>query len=391
MSIVTSCRRFTRVVMRQLAADRGALFFFLVLPVVVIVVIGSTFGATGGSLQIGVVGDSNSRLGTAIADRIDAADGVQIERFSTRDAMNDAIRRLDIAGGVVLADDLDTAVPSGTAAIAFVAEPSSQTALAARDVVVAAVSSVTGPSDAGRFVASTGAVDTDTAFAAAEQQSATAPSTTVRVSDVGDAQRSELSAFSLTAPQNLVLFVFINSLAGGAALVRMRRTGVLRRLLAGPTGSGSIIVGLGAAWFVLALFQSVVVLAVGGLVFGVDWGDPVAATALTLIFALVGAGAGLLIGALFDDPDRVSAVGPPIGIVLGALGGCMVPLEVFPPAMASAARVVPQYWAMTAWQQLVFDGDGLGAIAVPLLVLAGFATAFFGLATVRLQRTLVRG
>ena len=391
MNLVTSCRRFTRVVLRQLAADRGALFFFLVLPVVVIVVIGSTFGATGGSLQIGVVGDGNSRLGTAIADQIDAADGVQIERFSTRDAMNAAIRRLDIAGGVVLADDLDTAVPAGTATISFVAEPSSQTAFAARDVVVAAVSSVTGPIDAGRFVASTAAIDTETALAAAEQQAATAPDTVVTVSDVGDAQRSELSAFSLTAPQNLVLFVFINSLAGGAALVRMRRTGVLRRLLAGPTGSGSIIVGLGTAWFVLALFQSVVVLAVGGLVFGVDWGDPLAATVLTLTFALVGAGAGLLIGALFDDPDRVSAVGPPIGIVLGALGGCMVPLEVFPPAMASAARAVPQYWAMTAWQQLVFDGDGLGAIAVPLLVLAGFAVAFFGLATVRLQRTLVHG
>lgn len=391
MNLVTSCRRFTRVVMRQLAADRSALFFFIVLPVVVIVVIGSTFGASGGTLQIGVIGDERSRLGDEIAQQIDAADGVQLQHFATRTEMNEAIRRLDIAAGVVLLDDLDVTVPAGKASITFVAEQSSQEALAARDVVVAAVSAVTGPADAARFVATTAGVDPAAALAAAEQQAPNAADTTVRTVDVGDAQRGELSAFSLTAPQNLVLFVFINSLAGGAALVRMRRTGVLRRLLAGPSGSGSIVVGLGAAWFVLALFQSVVVLAIGGLVFGVDWGDPLAATVLTLVFALVGAGAGLLIGALFDDPDRVSAVGPPIGIVLGALGGCMVPLEVFPSAMATAAKAVPQYWAMTAWQQLVFDGDGLSAIVGPLAVLTCFAAAFLGLATLRLRHTLVRG
>ena len=180
-------------------------------------------------------------------------------------------------------------------------------------------------------------------------------------------------------------------MASGAALVRMRRTGVLRRVLAGPSGAGTIVMGLLAAWVIVSLLQSVLILGVGSLAFDVDWGSPVGAGALVLVFALVGAGAGLTVGALGGNEDRVGAITPPVGLVLGALGGCMVPLEVFSPTMRSAAHVVPHYWAMTVWQRLIFDGDSIGGIVGPLLVLAGFAAVFLAVAVVVLRRALVHG
>jgi ABC-2 type transport system permease protein len=151
------------------------------------------------------------------------------------------------------------------------------------------------------------------------------------------------------------------------------------------------VLGLVVAWFALALFQSALIIGVGALLFGVDWGDPLAAVLLTTVFALVGAGAGILVGSLSRDADRVSAISPPVGIALGALGGCMVPLEVFPPVMLAVAHAVPQYWAMTAWQQLVFDGDGVGAIVVPLAVLTAFAVVLVGSAAAVLRRLLLSG
>jgi len=215
---------------------------------------------------------------------------------------------------------------------------------------------------------------------------------TVAVEDVGDARRGDLSAFSLTAPQNLVLFVFINAMAGGASLVRMRRMGVLRRVLAGPVSAGDVVIGVTAAWFLVSLIQSLLIVAIGALVFGVSWGDPVAASLLVVVFSTVGAGAGLLVGSVGGNEDRVSAISPPVGIVLGSLGGCMVPLEVFPDSMLTVAKVVPHSWAMTAWQRLVFDGDGIAAIALPLLVIGGnFASVFVLLATRALHRGLTRG
>ncbi len=45
---------------------------------------------------------------------------------------------------------------------------------------------------------------------------------------------------------------------------------------------GSVLLSLGIGWFVLSLAQSLLVVGVGALLFGVRWGDPV--------------GAGLLVG-----------------------------------------------------------------------------------------------
>jgi ABC-2 type transport system permease protein len=86
----------------------------------------------------------------------------------------------------------------------------------------------------------------------------------------------------------------------------------------------------------------------------------------------------------------VGAIAPVVGIVLGALGGCMIPLEFFPPSMRAVAHVVPQFWAVTAWQRLVFDGAGIAGIAGPVGVLAAFAVVFLALAAIVLQRDLVQ-
>jgi ABC-2 type transport system permease protein len=148
--------------------------------------------------------------------------------------------------------------------------------------------------------------------------------------------------------------------------------------------------GVAAGWFALAVLQSLIIVVVGALVFGVDWGDPLAATALVAVYAAVGAGVGLLTGAVGRDADRVGAIAPVIGIVLGALGGCMIPLEIFPPTMRAIAHAVPQYWAVTAWQRLIFDGAGIAGIAAPIAVLALFAIVFLGLAGLVLWRDLVQ-
>jgi ABC-2 type transport system permease protein len=294
----------------------------------------------------------------------------------------------------VFADDVETEIAAGRPGITLISDPTSQSAQAAIDIVRAAVAEVLSPADAAAFVSGLTDANPDEATAAARAvQDSLAPVSVsvVDAADVDDPGRSDLSAFSLTAPQNLVLFVFINAMASGASLVRMRRMGVLRRVLAGPVGASHVVLGVSVAWFLVSLLQSLLILGVGALVFGVSWGDPIAAAVLVVAFSAVGAGAGLLVGSVGANEDRVSAISPPVGIVLGALGGCMVPLEIFPESMTTVAKVVPHYWAMTAWQQLVFDGDGLGAIGVPVAVLVGFAAAFGLLATKALHRTLLEG
>ncbi len=127
---------------------------------------------------------------------------------------------------------------------------------------------------------------------------------------MGAKREQPSSTFALTVPQNLVLFVFITGLASGSGLIRLRRFGVLRRSMASPVSARLAVAGVGLGWFATSLLQSLLIVAIGAVVFGVDWGDPVAATALVFVYSLVGAGAGLLIGVVGRDEDRTGAITP---------------------------------------------------------------------------------
>ncbi|MEZ5218409.1 MAG: ABC transporter permease [Ilumatobacteraceae bacterium] len=207
----------------------------------------------------------------------------------------------------------------------------------------------------------------------------------------GNAGSSTISRFSLTVPQNLVLFTFINGAASAGFLVRTRREGVMTRAMSSPASTGTLLAGLGIGWFAVALFQSLLIVVIGAVVFGMDWGNPLAAGILVVLWALVGAGAGLLVGAIADDPDRVSAISPPVGIVLGALGGCMIPFEVFSPTMQSIAKAVPHTWALNGWRTLVFDGGGVADIRGSIAVLSVWVVALLSVASVLLRRRLTSG
>jgi ABC-2 type transport system permease protein len=356
----------------------------LVLPVAVIVIIGTTFGGQGRT-EVGVVVQAPGPLAARVTAALREADGVGVRAYENVEALRRAVRRQTIAAGVVLPRGLDATLRAGRPArLQFVASPDSQAALAARLTVQGIVDRAGAPIAAAQAQPRAAF---DEALALATAQAGTG--VTVAVRDVGEGRTRELSRFSLTAPQNLVLFVFINAMTSAVLIVAARRQGTLRRALAAPVPMTVVLLGLGLSWLLLALAQSLLIVGVGALAFGVGWGDPVAAALLILAFALVGCGAGLLVGAIGRDEDRVGALTPVVGIVLGALGGCMVPLEVFPPGMLAVARAVPHYWAITGWQKLVFDGEGAAAIAPSLLVLTGAAAVAIVAAAALLRRRLV--
>jgi linearmycin/streptolysin S transport system permease protein len=206
----------------------------------------------------------------------------------------------------------------------------------------------------------------------------------------GDGSTGDLSSFSYTAPANLVLFVFINTVVVGTVIADDRKRGITRRLLATPHGTGTILAGIGASKLAFALVQSALLTTIGAFLFGVDWGDPLAAVLLIAVFAVVSSAVGVLVGSLVSDADQAQAVVPPVAIAMGMLGGCMWPLDIVPAAMRVAGHVVPHAWAMDAWIKLVFDGGGLADIAPQLAVLTGFAVVLGVAASRRLRTVLTR-
>jgi ABC-2 type transport system permease protein len=189
------------------------------------------------------------------------------------------------------------------------------------------------------------------------------------------------------ASSQLVLFMFVTALASAGVLINNRRLGVSRRMLSTPTAPGVVLAGETAGRFSVIALQGLYIVGASALLFGVGWGDPVGALVVVVLFALVATGASMLAGAVFRNEQQASSAGLMLGLGLGAIGGCMVPLQIFPPTLRAIAHLTPHAWALDAFSELV-DGGGVTGILPNLAVLAAMAAVLLVLATVRLRRVL---
>jgi ABC-2 type transport system permease protein len=124
------------------------------------------------------------------------------------------------------------------------------------------------------------------------------------------------------------------------------------------------------------------------LLFGVDWGNPVAGALLVLSFVLVASGASMLLGCLLRTEQQAIAVGLLVGLGMAGLGGAMVPSELFSDTMQKVSRITPHSWALDGFAELIGRGAGIGGVLPQAGVLLGAATVLLLLASWRLRRAI---
>ena len=370
--------------LRRVFRDRVSLFFMLVFPFAIILTIGAVFGASFTPV-LGVVSEGSGPLGADLLSRLESADGIRVRTFDDRDALTTAVERGQVEAGLVIPPGYDQQIHAGdTVQLPYIRRPAGA-GQEGQLVVAAVVDRQAVVLRAARFASTEGVETFDQALAQAEAIAPGVPKVTVRTTVAGGSQASQ---FGYGAAQELILFVFVISLAASGMLIESRRIGVSRRMLASPTPAHTVILGETLGRFGIALFQGFLIMGVTLALFRVDWGDPVAAGSIVVLFALTGTGAAMLMGSVLDNAQQAGSFGVFFGLVLAALGGCMVPLEVFPALMVKIAHLTPQAWAIDAFGKVLGKAAGVGQIVPELGVLALYAAVLLGLATILFRRKL---
>ncbi|MFM1945383.1 MAG: hypothetical protein RI897_4365 [Verrucomicrobiota bacterium] len=188
------------------------------------------------------------------------------------------------------------------------------------------------------------------------------------------------SAFNLSVPGNIVMYLMMNLLIfGGASVAWERRSGVLRRVMVHPVRPWEWVTGRVYGLMLLGLIQVMVLLAAGQFLFGVEVGADLGLIFLTLmIYAWVAGSFGVLMGSWILSEDKVVGLCILASLVMAALGGCWWPLEIVPDSMKVVAHVVPSGWAMDALHQLISFGGGWVEVRGALGVLVMFGLAAHG-------------
>ncbi|GAA1742485.1 ABC transporter permease [Nonomuraea bangladeshensis] len=371
----------------RLFRDRTNVFFVVIFPIVLIMVLGLSFGS-GFRPPLGVVNADGGPRAAELVRALEAA-GQRVVPVSGDAEARDAVERGRLAGALIVPAGYDRALRSYTpVTLAFIGrdEPAARRLGAALNAVV---TRVTMPARAAAYARSAGLPGGfDELVARAE--AAPAPGVTVAVSAAGAAGPSPPGGYEVAATSQLLLFMFLTSLNAAPAVIETRRLGISRRMYAAPVPVGVILLGEAAGRVGVALLQGLVIMAGSALLFGVRWGDPAGAALLLVAFALVSGGAAMLLGAAARTEQQAGALGLLLGLGLAAIGGAMAPLEFFPAPMRLLAHVTPHAWALDGFAGLLRGDAGLAGVLPQLGVLTGYAAALLALGAWRLRASLSR-
>lgn len=377
---------------RRLLRDRTNIFFVFILPMLLILILGAAFGGSGDS-RIGVVA-GDGELALDLKSRISSADGISLRDTSDRGAAVLSVERGQLEAAVILPDDYDAALRAGKeVTVEFVAR-SDASVQALSNTVQSAITEQGSILRAAAFAVRQGTYDYPTALSKAEQTVKKVQGIEIVQSTVGEPFAfTQLGRYELGAYSQLLLFVFLTSMTGSTALIQSRQLGVSRRMISTPTTVRTILLGEALGRFAVAMVQGLLIIFGTWFLFRVDWGDPLGAAATFLVFSLGASGVAMLMGATFKNDQQAGGVGVMLGIGLGALGGCMMPLaimKIFSPTLWKVAHVTPHAWGIEAFEELILRHGTVLDILPDLAVLSGFAGVAFALGAWRLRVALTR-
>ncbi len=375
------------VELRRFLKDRSNYFFAFIFPLLLVLLIGAAFGGSSGG-SVAVAGPTGG-LRTGIVDQLAGAD-VDVS-VATPDDMRELVARGRADVGVLVTADAARAFDAGddvTVQVVLGNQAQSQVTAQQVESAVAALASRAGITAALRG-AGADADTADAALARADEAVHPAHLQVTNVSEIAE-EFSGLGRYDYGASSELLLFVFLISLAGSTTLIQSRRLGVTRRTLAAPVSTPQLVGGQVLGRLVIAAFQGAYIMAVSSLLFGVQWGNLPLAIVVMVVFALVAAGAAMVLGSVIDNDSAAGGVGVGLGLVLGALGGSMYPLELFPDALRTVAHLTPHAWASEALAEVQRHDAGLLDVLPQLGVLLGFAVVLLALGSWLLRRSLAR-
>lgn len=156
--------------------------------------------------------------------------------------------------------------------------------------------------------------------------------------------------------------------------VNERRNGTLQRLLVSPASEGEIVVGYALAFGVIGLFQSIVVLFAAILLFNITIsGNIFLALIVIMLIGFGHQGLGILLSAGAKNELQAIQFIPLIIFPSVLLAGLFWPIESIPSFLQPISYLIPLRYGIDAERSIMLRGWNLGEIWIDVLILIVFA------------------
>ena len=183
-------------------------------------------------------------------------------------------------------------------------------------------------------------------------------------------------------PASAVMFImFTVQMYGGTIILEERKYGQLERIYLSPASFSSIITGKWISRLLLGVVQIIILFLAGRILFKTYLGNSIPSLLLVALFfcGTIG-GLSILLGSLIRKEEVLIIFNIIFANLMAGLGGCWMPMELFPAGMRKVSFIFPTGWAMDAFHKLIFFGYDMRSILPNLVALFLFSVLFFILA-----------
>ena len=380
-------------------SSRSELLFFIVLPVVFTLILSgglAKLGQNDDRVPVLVVDQDHSPLSAELLQTMGQSSGIRAvplaaDQAAAEFAKNSAPAWLTVPAGFGAALTAGQPITLDLRAL-----PNNLNALAAQRAINLATGQVSRALSAAR--ASTAAAARirpfaspaarqayfDASLAAARAAFAAAPSRVTLTQPPSTA--TPFNGNAQASAGQLITWVFVPLLGTSALFAYERSAGTLRRLLTTPVSRAVYLAGTITGQLAVAMVQMLLLVLVGSVFLGLNWGaSPAGLAAVLVSFGLAAVALGTMLGTFVRSESQANGASIALGMTQALLGGCWYPLELFPATARAAANLLPTAWAMQGLNNLLLRGGGLAQVLPQAGVLLAFAALFFMLGVWRFR------
>lgn len=204
--------------------------------------------------------------------------------------------------------------------------------------------------------------------------------------DVSRDYEGPLTPFQITFPQ-VLLWGFLGCTATFAiSIVKERTSGTFDRLRISPIGRAHILGGKGLACFVTCVLIMCILYVGAKTIFKMPMGNLFLFVPAVLCTILCFVGLMMFICTLGRTEQSVGAAGWAILMIMGMIGGAMMPLAFMPSWLRTWSHISPVKWGILALEGAIWRDFSIAEMVGPCLVLFAIGAMFFSLGVLILRR-----
>ena len=201
-----------------------------------------------------------------------------------------------------------------------------------------------------------------------------------------------------SVPMWIVFGLFFVVIPMSTVVINERKENTLIRLSTMNISIFTLFIGKIAPYLLINQIQIWLMIGVGIFIvplLGADaltLGDSISALILlSLALSLAAIAMALLIAAAAKTTEQATTIGGIINILLGAIGGLMVPKHIMPPSMQSFAEISPMSWGFEGYLDIFLRHKGVIDVVGHIGLLLGFAIILFIFSASILRYRLSKG